>query len=130
MLPATHERTPYVMRTVRHSTSQLVHYLASQLLFERRLKMDTTGTIATEELGIRDTDGLRSRYEPSPWLSLRSALRVCKVTPGDVFIDLGSGKGRVVLQAAEYPFKRVLGVELSPSSPELPGPTCRRTASA
>jgi SAM-dependent methyltransferase len=30
-----------------------------------------------------------------------------------VFLDLGSGKGRVVLQAAKRPFKRVIGVELS-----------------
>ncbi len=30
------------------------------------------------------------------------------------FIDLGSGKGRVVLLASDYPFHRVLGVELLP----------------
>lgn len=28
-------------------------------------------------------------------------------------MDIGSGTGRVVLQAAEYPFKRVRGIELS-----------------
>ena len=31
------------------------------------------------------------------------------------FIDIGSGKGRVLLMAADYPFRRVLGVELFPS---------------
>jgi SAM-dependent methyltransferase len=30
------------------------------------------------------------------------------------FIDLGSGKGRVLLMAAAYPFRRVVGVELLP----------------
>jgi SAM-dependent methyltransferase len=30
------------------------------------------------------------------------------------FIDLGSGKGRAVLLASQYPFARVLGVELTP----------------
>ncbi|MGH9634434.1 MAG: class I SAM-dependent methyltransferase [Candidatus Angelobacter sp.] len=30
------------------------------------------------------------------------------------FIDLGSGKGRVLLMAADYPFKRIIGVELMP----------------
>jgi SAM-dependent methyltransferase len=35
------------------------------------------------------------------------------VGPDDVFIDLGCGKGRVLLQAARLPFKRVVGVELS-----------------
>jgi len=31
------------------------------------------------------------------------------------FIDVGSGKGRVLLMAADYPFHRVLGVELLPA---------------
>jgi len=31
-----------------------------------------------------------------------------------IFIDLGSGKGRVLLLASEYPFKRIIGVEFMP----------------
>jgi hypothetical protein len=31
------------------------------------------------------------------------------------FIDLGSGKGRVLLMASEYPFRRIVGVELLPA---------------
>ena len=31
-----------------------------------------------------------------------------------VFIDLGSGKGRALLMASEYPFVRIIGVELLP----------------
>ena len=31
------------------------------------------------------------------------------------FIDLGSGKGRVLLMASDYPFRRVVGVELVPA---------------
>jgi predicted RNA methylase len=31
-----------------------------------------------------------------------------------VFVDLGSGKGRVLCLAAEFPFKEIIGVELSP----------------
>ena len=30
------------------------------------------------------------------------------------FVDIGSGKGRALLMAAEYPFRRVVGVELLP----------------
>jgi hypothetical protein len=30
------------------------------------------------------------------------------------FIDLGSGKGRVLLMASEYPFERIVGVEYAP----------------
>jgi hypothetical protein len=31
------------------------------------------------------------------------------------FVDLGSGKGRTLLMAADYPFRRVVGVELLPA---------------
>ena len=31
------------------------------------------------------------------------------------FIDVGSGKGRVLLMAADYPFRRIVGVELLPA---------------
>jgi hypothetical protein len=30
-------------------------------------------------------------------------------------IDIGSGKGRVLLMAADYPFRRILGIELLPA---------------
>ena len=36
-----------------------------------------------------------------------------------VFIDLGSGKGRTLLMAADYPFRRVVGVELLPALNEI-----------
>ena len=31
------------------------------------------------------------------------------------FVDLGSGKGRTLLMASEYPFRRIVGVELLPA---------------
>ena len=31
-----------------------------------------------------------------------------------IFIDLGSGKGRTLLMASDYPFRRIIGVELLP----------------
>ena len=32
-----------------------------------------------------------------------------------VFLDLGSGKGRALLMASDYPFRRIVGVELLPA---------------
>jgi hypothetical protein len=32
-----------------------------------------------------------------------------------VFIDLGSGKGRALMMASDYPFRRIVGVELLPA---------------
>jgi SAM-dependent methyltransferase len=36
-----------------------------------------------------------------------------------VFIDLGSGKGRTLLMASDYPFRRIVGVELLPALHEI-----------
>lgn len=46
-------------------------------------------------------------------MSLRRILPPQEVTDRDVFVDFGSGMGRVVLQAARYPFRKVIGVEVS-----------------
>jgi SAM-dependent methyltransferase len=35
------------------------------------------------------------------------------------FIDLGSGKGRTLLMASDYPFRRIVGVELLPTLNEI-----------
>src|SRR5580693_10680044 len=32
-----------------------------------------------------------------------------------VFVDLGSGKGRTLLMASDYPFRRIVGIELLPA---------------
>jgi SAM-dependent methyltransferase len=55
----------------------------------------------------------RVTYQPSGWRYLRRALRRRDVGPDDVFLDLGSGKGRVLCVAARYPFARVIGVEIA-----------------
>jgi SAM-dependent methyltransferase len=35
------------------------------------------------------------------------------------FLDLGSGKGRTLLMASDYPFRRILGVELLPALDQI-----------
>lgn len=44
---------------------------------------------------------------------IRRALQSIGVTPDTVFIDLGSGKGRALIVASEFPFKVLVGYELS-----------------
>lgn len=83
-----------------------------RLLFGRSQVARTDGRVHLDELGLGAKD--RISYTPSGWLTLRRALPPRSVDRGDVFIDYGSGKGRVVLQAAaRYPFKRVIGLEIS-----------------
>jgi precorrin-6B methylase 2 len=90
----------------------LARRLLTYVLFERPSGIQTGRVVQLEELGLDAPH--RVRHQPSGWLNLRRILRKSEVSEDDVFIDFGSGMGRVVFQAAaDYPFKRVIGVELS-----------------
>jgi 16S rRNA G966 N2-methylase RsmD len=85
---------------------------AGHLLFERRYGVRTAGKVLLDEFGLAGED--RVYYIPANWRTLHKTLQRNEVGPDDVFIDLGSGMGRMVLEAAAtYPFKRVIGVELA-----------------
>lgn len=78
------------------------------MLFERGL--ETKGVL--QEVAHYHPD--RVWYHASGWTYLRRALGRHEVSRDDVFLDLGAGKGRVLLQAAcGYRFRRVIGVEIS-----------------
>ncbi len=54
-------------------------------------------------------------YQPSEPGLFRQMLDALPVDYSQfTFLDLGSGKGRALLMASDYPFRRVLGVELVP----------------
>jgi hypothetical protein len=64
-----------------------------------------------------------SPYQPTDSALFREMLEALRQQAGDfhdfVFIDLGSGKGRTLLMASDYPFRRILGVELLPALHEI-----------
>jgi len=82
---------------------------------ERRLGIDTSGEIKPEELGFAPggEDYRGGLYRPSSWVVLRHIFKTLRATAEDVFVDYGSGKGRVLILAAQQSFKRVTGVEMS-----------------
>jgi predicted RNA methylase len=64
-----------------------------------------------------------TRYSPAPEAAIRWCIENCGVPYTETtFVDLGSGKGRVLIVAAMYPFKRIIGVEYSPDLATV----CRR----
>ena len=81
-------------------------------------RVDTTGAT----VGWRDRllGMFHSPYQPTePGLFRDMLASLVQSNPKiDVreftFIDIGSGKGRALLMAADYPFRRILGVELLP----------------
>jgi SAM-dependent methyltransferase len=78
---------------------------------DRILNVDTAASVDLARLGLDAPD--RVNYEAGGWRDLRRVLPPSEVAPSDVFLDLGSGKGRMVLAASRYRFRRVIGVELS-----------------
>jgi SAM-dependent methyltransferase len=87
--------------------------VAGTVAFERRLGLETDQLATLEDLGVAGCG--RMDYQPSAWFSLRRFLPLREVGPTDVFLDVGSGKGRMLIVAASrYPLRRVEGIEVSP----------------
>jgi len=73
--------------------------------------------VSTRELTITDgsifiSGGDNCPYGGSQWLPVQRALKDLKPGPFDVFVDLGSGKGKTLLIAGRLPYRRVIGVEI------------------
>jgi hypothetical protein len=63
---------------------------------------------------VHDANGEIFHYEAAPVNAVRSILKELPIDHSKyTFIDYGSGKARVLLLASEYPFKKIIGVELS-----------------
>lgn len=78
---------------------------------------DTGGIRELGTLGIRSPNARYAvRYQPSNYDQASAAIRSLAIDPAEFsFVDFGSGKGRVLLAAARFPFQAVVGVEFSPS---------------
>lgn len=83
--------------------------------FDGQRGTDTSGMVMPWEL----KDQSNAPIDGNPYASLTSArIRELLVAAESgasetVLVDLGSGKGRVLLVAQEFPFKRIVGVEWS-----------------
>lgn len=69
-------------------------------------------------------------YVPTPQVVVDTMLRMAKVGPGDMLVDLGSGDGRIVVNAARAYGARGLGVELDRHLLGLANESARRAGVA
>jgi len=80
-------------------------------LRERQLGIRTAGSIDAASLkSSADSFG----YQPIPYAAFENALAEVATGETDVFLDFGCGMGRAVILAGLRPFRRSLGVEISP----------------
>jgi len=76
-------------------------------------RVDTTS--ATVSWRDRLLGLLNSPYQPTDPALFHEMLASLNIDFRDfTFIDIGSGKGRTLLMASDYPFRRIVGVELLP----------------
>jgi len=105
---------------------------------ERAAPFDATfGTDTERSVTIADLDASGAdvpalwRYWPTSRDAFTTLMRDVDVSFGDtVFVDLGSGKGRVLLMASELGFRKIVGVELSPALHQIALDNVRRWRSA
>ncbi len=100
---------------VRDSTPERRRSRYGDADFDWDHRVDTTaGTVAWRDRlwGI-----FHSPYQPTEFALFHEMLSSLREQTGCdfrdfVFVDLGSGKGRALLMASDYPFRRIIGVEL------------------
>jgi SAM-dependent methyltransferase len=86
--------------------------------FDRFYHINTAAFVPSENLASSPYDGgKRGRYcyagsQPS---IIRAALKTLPALEPFTFVDLGCGKGRPMIVASEFPFRDIVGVELSQS---------------
>lgn len=85
--------------------------------FDRRYGTDTERRVRLADLQATGPDvPALWRYWPTLERPFRRVMEALEVSPQEfVFVDLGSGKGRVLLYASDLPFVRIVGVELAPT---------------
>jgi len=118
------------LRAGRHLWMDISEFLRESLPERRRLRygdieydwdhrVDTTS--ATVNWKARLTGAFSGiEYQPCDPNLFRQTVGKLPVNFSDfVFVDIGSGKGRALLMAADYPFRQILGVELLPSLNEI-----------
>jgi SAM-dependent methyltransferase len=76
------------------------------LWWESRLGISTRGIV---QVDYADS----APYATMSYATIWQILDHLALGPSDVFVDIGSGKGRVVCCAARYPVERVVGVDMS-----------------
>jgi SAM-dependent methyltransferase len=84
--------------------------------FDEQFGLDTSGLVHPEDLSSGTRQDLYNNgyfgVAPSAFRKILAKLEL--QFEKYAFVDLGSGKWRALLLASEYPFREVIGVELSP----------------
>jgi SAM-dependent methyltransferase len=97
-----------VLRRLR-GQEELAHPL------DRALGIETSVRVPRAAFSVgSDKDALSVGYVGAAPSIIRKSLDAIGVGRDSAFVDLGCGKGRALVVAADYPFRSIAGIELSP----------------
>jgi hypothetical protein len=102
-----------VLGTARHAL-----VVVADAAFDPIYGVDTGGHIHPRSLHDVDSDTriYGNEYTATRWLLFKQMICASDIEAQRyTFVDYGSGKGRVLLLASQLPFRRVIGVEYSPT---------------
>jgi SAM-dependent methyltransferase len=117
---------------VRRWRAELPRQQAIDEAFDRRWGVDTAGEVPLADVGIAgdDLDRGHGLYRPVWTEVFDEAVRALPVgLERFTFLDYGSGKGKALLLASEFPFEQVLGIEFARPLHEVAERNVRRYAS-
>jgi len=117
-LAATRQLVGALVGFVRDSTPERRRQRYGDAEYDWDDRVNTTSAV----VGWRDRPlgVFHSPYQPTESTLFREMIEAVSAQAGFefhdfTFIDLGSGKGRTLLMASDYPFRRIVGVELLPA---------------
>ena len=95
-------------------TADLGAAILEELLFDFRHGTDTAGRLGLQSLSIASANrAWVTQYGPTKARGFRRLMKALKLPKESGFVDLGAGKGRVLLEAARYGFRKIVGVEFA-----------------
>lgn len=101
----------------REFAERLPHEQLVNEAFDQRHGTDTAEEIGLLDTGVPAEDAARGRniYRPVWEREFHAVMAALRINlEGFTFVDIGSGKGKMLMMAADYPFARIVGVEYSP----------------
>jgi len=108
-----------VLRSIgRRGLFNTMRYLSYEIGFDLKYGTDTNPEFANHFFAAQDVDNYSAPYVgANPWVvsnCFDGLVRLGVQLEHMSFLDIGSGKGRVMLMASMAGFKRIVGLELNP----------------
>jgi SAM-dependent methyltransferase len=105
----------FVQKLPRMQRLSSLLMFAEEQWFDTTRRVRTAGPVTLDRLTVRGDRAGGHKYLPVRPIRARQILRNLPIRDYSAytFVDIGSGKGRMLLLAAEYPFRKIQGLEFA-----------------